>query len=627
MKRLIMVGLDSVIPKFAEQFIQEGKMPNLMKIRKEGAWTEAIPTYPPVTPCGWATIGTGVWPSTHGIEGFTLHFPGDSLEASHDGFNSGFCKAEYFWEVAAKKGRKVIILKYPGTWPHRMKNAIQIGGNGGYGGRRNGLDITHSMCFSTGNEKEVKKVRLMEAKGWENLSSSKESPFLEVKFPFIPDREGKGRVYYGLILKSNEEYDALRITRSKDYKDVVVELKQGKWSEWIEDTFDVNGEEEKGVFRMKLMDLSPDGQRLRLYVSQNHPLHGYTTPFELAEELYRNLGPFEEYTGPNDIWNGWIDLETQWEIYRSHTNYMKRCMDYLLKNKEWDLFVLQCHPIDYAQHIVWAGIDPDHPDYDPSKRGKYWNYLGEIYGMMDELVGVALNHKNDDTFVVVVGDHGHELYQKIFFINNLLIKEGLLVANKDSEGNFIVDWSRSKAFVTGHVSIFINLKGREPQGIVEPGEEYERLRERIINLLYDFKDEETGIHPVKYACKEEEMIAWGLYGGGIGDIVYIMARGYDSGSAMRMEPNSKFVGITEEGKILERTKILEEHTSEHPDFSPFAETIRTLFTLVGPGIKKGYRSTIPSRLVDVAPTLSYLTGVSCPRQAEGMVMREICCEG
>lgn len=106
----------------------------------------------------------------------------------------------------------------------------------------------------------------------------------------------------------------------------------------------------------------------------------------------------------------------------------------------------------------------------------------------------------------------------------------------------------------------------------------------------------------------------------------MMARGYDSGFAMRLEPNPKFVGITEEGEILRRTKILEEHTSEHPDFSPFAETIRTLFALVGPGIKKGYRSTIPSRLVDVAPTLSYLTGISCPRQAEGMVMREICSE-
>lgn len=84
---------------------------------------------------------------------------------------------------------------------------------------------------------------------------------------------------------------------------------------------------------------------------------------------------------------------------------------------------------------------------------------------LPELIGVALNHRGDDTFVVVVGDHGHELYCKTFFINNLLIKEGLLVANKDPEGNFQIEWSKSKAFATGHLSIFINLKGRETQGI------------------------------------------------------------------------------------------------------------------------------------------------------------------
>jgi len=622
MKKLIMVGLDSIIPKFAEEFIKEGKMPNLKKLKEEGTWAEAIPTYPPVTPTGWATIGTGAWPSTHGIEGFTLHFRGDPLDVSHDGFNSKFCKAEYFWEVAEREGKKVIIVKYPGTWPHRMKKAIQIGGNGGYGGRRNYLDITHSMCFSTGEEKEIKKVILKQASQWKNLPSEDDN-FLEVELPFIPESGGKGRTYFGVVYKSSAQGDVLRITRDRDFNNIVVELKKGKWSEWIEDTFEVNGKEKRGVFRLKLMDISFEQKRLKLYVSQNHPITGYTTPSEIAEQLYRSIGPFEEYTGPKDLWNGWIDLETQWEIYRSHVNYMKRCMDFLLKNKEWDIFVVQCHPIDYAQHIIWAGIDPGHSNFKPDEREKYWNLLGEVYSMMDELVGVAFKHKDNDTFVVVVGDHGHELYNKTFLINNLLIKEGLLVAYKDSEGNFKVDWSKSKAFATGHISIFINLKGREPQGIVEPGEEYEKLREEIINLLYDYKDEETGIHPVKYACKREEMIAWGLYGDGIGDIVYIMQRGYDSGSAMRLEATSKFIGITEDGKILKRTELLDEHTSEHPDFSPFAETIRTLFSITGPGIKKGYKSRIPTRLVDVAPTLCYLLGIPSPAQAEGMVVNSI----
>lgn len=626
MKKLIMVGFDSIIPKFAEQFIDEGRMPNLMRLKREGAWTEAIPTYPAVTPCGWATIGTGVWPSTHGIEGFTLHFPGESPDVSHDGFNSEFCKAEYFWEVAAQKGRKVILLKYPGTWPHRMENAIQVGGDGGYGGRKNSLDITHSMCFSTGNEKKIKKVEVRRATEWKNLPSAK-GPFLEVELPFIPERGGKGRTYYGLTRRSDPVYDTLRITRSRDYSDLVAEIKRGRWTSWIEDTFDVNGKKEKGAFRMKLMELSPDGKRLKLYVSQNHPVGGYTTPTQLAKELYKNLGPFQEYTGLKDFWDGWLDLETQWEVYRSHTHYIAECMDYLLKKKEWDVFVTQCHPIDYAHHIIWGGIDPGHPDHDPLKRQTYWNCLGEVYEMMDELIGVALKYKDDDTHVVVVGDHGHELYAKTFFINNFLVEKDLLVAHKDVDGNFKVDWSRSKAFAMGHVSIILNVKGREPYGIVEPGEEYEGLRERIINLLYDFKDEGNGIHPVNFACKIEEMIAWGLYGQGMGDIVYVMRRGYDNGFGMQVEPGSRFIGITDDGKVLKKTEFLQSYTSEHPGFSPYTETMRTLFAIVGPGIKRKYCPMVPTRLVDVAPTLSYLMGIPAPRQAEGMVMKQICSDG
>lgn len=623
MKKLILVGLDAIIPKFAERFIREGKMPNLKKMVDSGYWTAVTPTFPCVTPPGWATIGTGAWPSTHGIEGFTLHFGGDSLEKMHNGFNSKFCKAKYLWEVAEEENREVILLKYPGSWPHRMKKAIQVGGAAGYGGRKSVLDITHSLCFSTGEEREVNRITVSTLKEWRNIPLEKKSS-LEVELVFPTGERGEAKVYHGLISKVNGRYKVLRLCRSRDYETVLANLSPGDWSDWIEDTFVINGAKKRGHFRLKLMDISPDGRNIKVYVTQNHPIQGYTTPPELAAELYKNVGPFQEYTGPQDLWNGWIDLKTQWEIYRSHVNYMKSCMNYLLKRKSWDIFVMQCHPLDYAQHIVWAGIDPGHPDYDPEKADQYWSILGDLYGMMDLLIGEALEHTSEDTFVVVAGDHGHELYTKTLFINNLLLKKGLLVAQKNLQtGNFEIDWSRSKAFAAGHISIFVNLKGREPKGIVKPGDEYEELRERLINLLYDIKDEETHQHPIKCVCRKEELDAWGLYGNGIGDVVYMTRRGYDSGSAMRLDLDSKFLGITDDKKVLKRTKILEEHTSEHPDFSPFSETMRTLFAVLGPNIKKGYQRPRPIRLVDIACTLAELIEVSSLPQAEGSVISDI----
>ena len=622
MQKIIVLGFDSMIPKLAEQFIAEGRMPNLARLKEEGTWTEAIPTYPAVTPSGWATIGTGAWPSTHGIEGFRLHFEGETPDVGHDGFDSKFCRAQYFWEAAEAQGRQVILFKYPGTWPPRLQHGIQVGGNGGYGGRKNALDVTHACCFSTGSEPGGRSVSVVAAENWTNLPSDG-AVYREVELPFVSGRGDVVKRYYALLILGDEARLRVRLTRSRDFEDLLAELRPHQWSQWIYDSFDLPEGVVKGAFRIKIIHVSPDGTEFKLYASQNLRLTGWTRPQELAEELVSQCGPLEEYTGPKDFWNGWYDLPTQWELYRSHTACLGRYMDYLLSHKPWDIFATQCHPIDYAQHIIWGGIDPGHPDFDSGQRDHYWRLLGDVYAMMDDLIGIGLRHQDAHTVVAVVGDHGHELYAKTLHLNNLLIREGLLVADRDSEGVFHVDWSRSRAFATGHVSVFINLRGREPEGIVSPGAEYRNLRERIINLLYEFRDEETGVHPVKFAVKTEEMRPWGLYGSGVGDVIYALKRGYDNGFGMQIEPGSTFIGITDDGQVLRATRLLRNYTSEHPDFSPHAKTVRTIFALSGPGVKRGFQPTLPTRLVDVAPTLAQLTGLPQPAQAEGMVVQQL----
>ena len=98
------------------------------------------------------TIVTGAQTSTHGIEGFEIHMPGEPLpyEVYHRGFDQDLRKAETIWEAGAKVGKKAMIVKYPVTFPVFLKEeeGIQVGGSAGFGGLRSYLDVWHGHCFT-----------------------------------------------------------------------------------------------------------------------------------------------------------------------------------------------------------------------------------------------------------------------------------------------------------------------------------------------------------------------------------------------------------------------------------------------------------------------------------------------
>ena len=120
-KKVALVGMDGIIPEFCEKFMAEGWMPNLKQLKERGFWTDAIPSVPAWTPSNWASIITGAQTSTHTMDGFEVHYPGEPLPYEltdfHRGFDSELLKAETFWAAAAKAGKKSIIFKFPNTWP------------------------------------------------------------------------------------------------------------------------------------------------------------------------------------------------------------------------------------------------------------------------------------------------------------------------------------------------------------------------------------------------------------------------------------------------------------------------------------------------------------------------------
>jgi predicted AlkP superfamily phosphohydrolase/phosphomutase len=173
---------------------------------------------------------------------------------------------------------------------------------------------------------------------------------------------------------------------------------------------------------------------------------------------------------------------------------------------------------DRIGHTFWRLLDPEHPRYDAELAERYGGEMLRAYQKMDEIVGGAMKKLDDRTLLLVVSDHGFGTWRHAVNYNTWLIREGymtlygMLSGPKNLEdlfggGEFFenVDWSRTKAYAMGLGNIYINLRGREPKGIVSLGEEYENVRDEIIEKLEAWMDEETGLHPVHRVYRREDI--------------------------------------------------------------------------------------------------------------------------
>ena len=175
-------------------------------------------------------------------------------------------------------------------------------------------------------------------------------------------------------------------------------------------------------------------------------------------------------------------------------------------------------------------------------------------------------------------------------------KLGYTVLKKDENGNNIpeIDWDKTTAFTSSYCHIFINLKGREPHGIVDPADKYE-LEEKIMTDLYSLRDEETGHRIVALALRNRDAALIGEGGPESGDIIFYIAEGY---------------------------------TADHADSLSTIDgacdtSVRSTFMAAGPGIKENYLTDRIVKHVDVTPTAAILLGVRMPAQCEGAPVYQI----
>lgn len=625
--KVIVIGLDAALITSIWRLTQQGKLQNMKKLIDEGVWAEnCLVPHPPITPPNWTTIVTGAWPGTHGITGFHVHKPGTELDKVYQAFFTQDCQAEYIWQSAEKVGKKSIIMNYPTTCPPTIKQGIQIAGAGLHINEWRINPDAWSCTVSAAEEQLISTeeypfcdlVELKPAKDWLNLHSA--NKFLEAKVKVgyrRPFRPVEPQEWWILIFNSQgREYDTVAVSKTKDYKNIMFSIKVGEWSKKIYTEFKVNGENKKIAFMAKLIELSPDAEKLRLYFTEFCQLDGFSYPEDIAKEL-ENIDGLPGKADGEVLCYGWYDLETWYEKTEFTNIWLAEAAYYLLTNHTWDMFFMHEHSPDTAYHVFMNKLDPL-VCKDKDTLTKYQKIEESVYQSLDRMIGRILQAADERTLVMIVSDHGAtstegavaeglgqennakrpELFN--VHIDKILEQAGLLVFKQDKKKDQLfkdlyqddrtIDWTRTKAISQRVVYIYVNLKGRDPHGIVEP-QDYDRVRDEVINALYDYTDPQTGKKPIVFALKKEDARMIGLYGDRVGDIVY---------------------GV--------RPEVGFEHGRQLPTAEYGVTSMKGLLIMCGPNIKKNYILKRTVWLTDIVPTICYLLDIPVPKNAEGGII-------
>jgi predicted AlkP superfamily phosphohydrolase/phosphomutase len=370
----------------------------------------------------------------------------------------------------------------------------------------------------------------------------------------------------------------------------------------------------------------------------------YLYPPELAEELEREVGPYRIY--PTETFaEGRKDsfLKASYDLLEMLT----RAAVYLAESRPWDVFLTVFFDTDRFLHQMWHYLEQDHP-WRTDTEDREW-VVRDYFRAVDKSIERLLHCTDEDTLVLVLSDHGMGRADNFIVLNNWLLETGLLHLKRDPwtrlkefafhrgftlrnvhqiadrlrlatqaeyvAGYFVdhllklaflsfldVDWKRSQAYSFGrHLgSIYVNVKGREPQGIVEPGAQYEAVRDEIIRLAAEFRDPRTGKLLIGQVLRREEVFS----GPCVDEAPDLILR--------PKEPSDIFFGLADFGH-RDTVSAVYRYSGMHRD--------EGMLIVNGPGARRG-GAIQGAEIVDVAPTV-----LPVPGDMDGHVLREALAEG
>ncbi len=629
-KKIVIIGFDGADPRLVDQYMSEGLLPNLQRMKERYSYAPILPPNPPQTPVSWAAFSTGNLPGKTEIFDFLQREDGgyspDFALATREkiqfalgektglvaaavlgvlaallvllvaklararfvvaallavvtlaGITFGLAgpigrllpvevphatnnrKTTPFWTQLANAGWKVGVVRVPVTFPAEElpEHSAMISGLGvpdmrGRVGTPS-LWTTDPAYTSTDNQFSLEITKLPARRGLveTRIVGPTNYPF----HVYVLDRaeaqwreEGIARAeirerrkQLAKQLEESGQPQQINIKLMLDIKDDRVDwtlqdgttgsLADGEWSDFVVLDFPLNFLVDglkplRGMVRFKVIKLDPEVQ---IYMSpiNFHPTSRpvpYTWPPDLAEKLADDIGLFKTQGWAIDTWSyptnrlGGVDLFLE-DMEFTVEGYRK--LLHRMLEEDFDLYTQIFYFTDRAGHMLWYNIDEGHPLYEPENAHRFEKAMRDVYQKMDTIVGEVWEKLDEDTLFIVLSDHGFSSFRRQINYNTWLWQQGLLSLKGRSQSKTLeqlfdkdvqavdvfsgIDWSRTKAWAMGLGSIYINVVGREPQGIVMPGEEYDAVVKQIKEGLEGLIDPETGERPIFRVYHRDEI--------------------------------------------------------------------------------------------------------------------------
>jgi len=521
--QVVVLGFDGGDPKLLAKWMAEGKLPNFSRLKDTGTFGPLGTTNPPESPVAWATFATGLNPGGTGIYDFLKRDPKTYLpelslvsrEPAKFLFGSipiarpkvtNDRSGVPFYKMVSDAGYKATVIRMPLEFPPtNLPGGKMLAGLG-----TPDIRGTWGTFFYFGSELTQWDVgdtefggKLVRLEVNDNVANS------SIEGPTDPTSETHKRISVPVDFKVTPDGNAVTINLQGHSETV----QERHWSDWMRVKFHITVFlSVHAICRFYVLQVSPD---LRLYMSplnldpENPPI-AVSAPESYASDLARKYGPYKTLGWWHDTWalneekiDEGIFLE---DLMRTDQMQADLTLDEL-RNDPPSLLVSVFTGTDSASHMFFRLMDPEHPRYDPELAKLYGDAILRVYEHMDQVVGEVLAAMKPSGTLIIVSDHGFHTWRRGFNTNTWLVENGYMVLKNPNEkeksynldqlfgqGSFFpnVDWSKTRAYAVGLGQIYLNLRGREKEGIVDPGLEAEKLAKEIQAKLIAFKDPDNG---------------------------------------------------------------------------------------------------------------------------------------
>jgi predicted AlkP superfamily phosphohydrolase/phosphomutase len=632
-KKVIIIGIDGMDPVLSERMMKDGELPHLARLCSEGSFSTLATSIPPQSPVAWANFINGAGPGSHGIFDFIHRHPHEQCRPFSSGAET--LPGEGYWEVGdhrltldfwpfRHKPPKTVLLRQgvpfwdfldaagvpttfydlPSNYPpspsqhghHRclcgMGTPDMLGGLGTYQhfaedappeGEDKGTGKRSRIVF----EDETAEAKLV---GPEN-SFLKTPHSVDVAFEVHRDQRANAAV--------------IEIQGQK------VLLKEGQWSRWITVQFEfgmpwfIPNEKRSGICRFYLQRVSPP---FRLYVSPinidpSAPAVQISEPPSFVQDLARQRGPFyttgfqEEYNArKNNVFDDDEYLRQADYVLQERLELFERAVD------DYDDGVLFFYfsSSDLQSHIFWWDSDDEHPIRSPEEAQQAHAHVKHLYRRLDKAIGEVMDLYGSRATILVMSDHGFANFGRQFNLNLWLRELGYLVPPGCTSIMTDADWSLTKAYGLGINGLYINLKGRERDGIVEPGKEAEELLSELKERLESVTDS-NGERVIRNVYRASEVYS-GSATALAPDLIIGYSRGYRASWATCL-------GDLSDDEVLSKNDLA--WSADH-----------CVDALEVPGVlfsNRPLRARGPA-LIDLAPSILAEFGLSAPSSMSGKTL-------